>query len=634
MRYIGPVIIPLTAFFRVVFSVSVVGVAPDNQDKYVPDKNGNWRCLNNPEIIISFDKVNDDYCDCPDGSDEPGTSACPNGKFYCENKGHFGQYIDSYKVHDGVCDYEICCDGSDENNYEEGYIPCPDKCKEINEDYNKRKDSKVKLVTEGLKIKEKLIEKSKNLVEDIKDEKIRLQNDVNSIEMEINELENSKASISVEDADENGDTDNKSGNSKFISQVNQYSSKLEKYVSSVDTNLQLYKSKIKLLETILLKMTNEYNHNFNDPAVKEAANAYQDYIGNSEYDEVDTSSSADLLEEFKSLSENLASSNIDIASPNSQFQQDQLLLQNNGVKKCKKCSSGSCRAKEGSPCGCGKDSCSCGKGSCSCGKDACSCGNESNFKSTCKCDKNIKPLVYEECSIPKAVSLFAEGLIDKFIGSPRSTTSTNRNKEQTVENETKEDHDSQDYVSKEEMHYQEQNGNSKVVPAKLREIEKNIEELTKEQETKISRINEIDSDLINSIESTSQKYGPDDILRAFDPTDCISSKVGEYTYEYCITGTIFQKSSNGQSTLIGKFDKIEKIEPELNNGNEDFEDATLKLFYERGSRCWNGPIRRATAYLECGSELNILNVGEPEKCEYSFKITSPIACFEEDMDKF
>ncbi|GMF61483.1 unnamed protein product [[Candida] boidinii] len=266
--------------------------------------------------------------------------------------------------------------------------------------------------------------------------------------MEINELENSKASISVEDADENGDTDNKSGNSKFISQVNQYSSKLEKYVSSVDTNLQLYKSKIKLLETILLKMTNEYNHNFNDPAVKEAANAYQDYIGNSEYDEVDTSSSADLLEEFKSLSENLASSNIDIASPNSQFQQDQLLLQNNGVKKCKKCSSGSCRAKEGSPCGCGKDSCSCGKGSCSCGKDACSCGNESNFKSTCKCDKNIKPLVYEECSIPKAVSLFAEGLIDKFIGSPRSTTSTNRNKEQTVENETKEDHDSQDYVKK------------------------------------------------------------------------------------------------------------------------------------------------------------------------------------------
>lgn len=33
---------------------------------------------------IPFDRVNDDYCDCPeDGSDEPSTNACPIGVFYC-----------------------------------------------------------------------------------------------------------------------------------------------------------------------------------------------------------------------------------------------------------------------------------------------------------------------------------------------------------------------------------------------------------------------------------------------------------------------------------------------------------------------------------------------------------------------
>ncbi len=37
---------------------------------------------------ISMSHVNDDYCDCLDGSDEPGTSACSNGKFFCQNKGH------------------------------------------------------------------------------------------------------------------------------------------------------------------------------------------------------------------------------------------------------------------------------------------------------------------------------------------------------------------------------------------------------------------------------------------------------------------------------------------------------------------------------------------------------------------
>ncbi|XP_068212147.1 uncharacterized protein [Palaemon carinicauda] len=63
--------------------------------------------------VISKDKVNDDYCDCPeDGSDEPRTNACTNSKFSCvKNAKGFPKVIPSAWVNDGICD---CCDGSDE----------------------------------------------------------------------------------------------------------------------------------------------------------------------------------------------------------------------------------------------------------------------------------------------------------------------------------------------------------------------------------------------------------------------------------------------------------------------------------------------------------------------------------------
>ena len=41
----------------------------------------------------------------------PGTSACPNGHFYCANVGHNPVVLPSAFVSDGICD---CCDGSDE----------------------------------------------------------------------------------------------------------------------------------------------------------------------------------------------------------------------------------------------------------------------------------------------------------------------------------------------------------------------------------------------------------------------------------------------------------------------------------------------------------------------------------------
>lgn len=89
------------------------GIHEQESRFYVPDGENKFTCIRSLEVI-DFQKVNDNYCDCLDGSDEPGTSACPNGLFFCANQvdlKNFKKAVHSSMVNDGLCD---CCDGSDE----------------------------------------------------------------------------------------------------------------------------------------------------------------------------------------------------------------------------------------------------------------------------------------------------------------------------------------------------------------------------------------------------------------------------------------------------------------------------------------------------------------------------------------
>ncbi|XP_065773903.1 glucosidase 2 subunit beta isoform X1 [Muntiacus reevesi] len=155
------------------------GVSLTNHHFY--DESKPFTCLDG-SASIPFDQVNDDYCDCKDGSDEPGTAACPNGSFHCTNTGYKPLYISSRWVNDGVCD---CCDGTDEYN---SGIVCENTCKEKGRKERETLQQMAEVTREGFRLKKILIEDWKKAREEKQKKLIELQAGKKSLEDQVEML--------------------------------------------------------------------------------------------------------------------------------------------------------------------------------------------------------------------------------------------------------------------------------------------------------------------------------------------------------------------------------------------------------------------------------------------------------------
>uniref|UniRef100_A0A667YD85 Glucosidase 2 subunit beta n=1 Tax=Myripristis murdjan TaxID=586833 RepID=A0A667YD85_9TELE len=123
------------------------------------EENKPFTCLDGSRTI-PFDRVNDDYCDCQDGSDEPGTAACPNGSFHCTNAGFRSAFIPSSRVNDGICD---CCDTTDEYN---SGATCQNTCRELGRKERESLQKMAEIAKEGFLLKQQLIHEAKRGLEE------------------------------------------------------------------------------------------------------------------------------------------------------------------------------------------------------------------------------------------------------------------------------------------------------------------------------------------------------------------------------------------------------------------------------------------------------------------------------------
>ncbi|KAJ1718370.1 hypothetical protein LPJ61_006667, partial [Coemansia biformis] len=277
------------------------GVNPSVAAKYARPSSGLFECLDGSKKI-PFEHVNDDYCDCPDGSDEPGTSACNNGSFYCANHGHIPGILQAIRVNDGVCDYDVCCDGSDE--WDSG-AQCEDRCGEIGAEYRRVAESDRKARSKGSRQLAELVVQARDVrvvkaaeLETLRERIVELDGERAAAEKRKNELEEKQQVIAKAKEEREG-----SRRSTLDKLAEQYLPGVVAYRKLLAAELHGLRVQRDTLIRMLYSVRAGHNTEFNDQAVAGAIEKYAAYADAYPYMEAAAQEYADESDEARGARE-------------------------------------------------------------------------------------------------------------------------------------------------------------------------------------------------------------------------------------------------------------------------------------------------------------------------------------------
>ncbi|KAF2425274.1 putative glucosidase 2 subunit beta [Tothia fuscella] len=258
------------------------GVGPEFGKHYKSAQS--FKCINRPEIEIGKSQVNDDYCDCPDGSDEPGTAACAHLNntllalpgYYCKNKGHAPSYVPVSYVNDGACDHDLCCDGSDE--WAGVGDKCSDRCAEIGKAWRKQNEQRQKALTNAAKRRKELLVDAERRKKEVEDRIKTLKTEVTGAEVKVEALEKEFADIERREKAKVVKAPKEGGKiGVLVSLAKGRTQELRSSLERVKAERDDAQTRLKELEDMLTQFHTDYNPNFNDEGVKRAVKAWEDY---------------------------------------------------------------------------------------------------------------------------------------------------------------------------------------------------------------------------------------------------------------------------------------------------------------------------------------------------------------------
>ncbi|KAG1371441.1 Glucosidase 2 subunit beta [Cocos nucifera] len=606
-----------------------LGIAPLDLSYYKSDV---IKCKDGSKKFTK-EKLNDEFCDCPDGTDEPGTSACPQGKFYCQNAGHIPLTVFSSRVNDGICD---CCDGSDEYN---GNVNCPNTCWEAGKVARKKLQKKIVTFQNGVTIRKQEVEKAKQAFAQDKAELSKLTSEEKILKEQVQKLKVQNERIEKAEEEERKKREEEERRHK---EAERKASEAKKaYKESSHDNRD---HAPEILSELPNQDAEEDHHDSaieeksdyaaeteisDGQAVGKVANDHDDTIAKfgDETDDTSEESSFSHVENQHLVGDQdgtMPKANTDDYTRSKEAPSSHVVEQGQVSDSTEGLSreelgrlvasrwTGENAAEE---------------------EDAINTAKEERHEH----DKNIPEENHDGYSSYSDEYHNFDG--DEFEDDPDMEFGDHGEPAGAVEDDpdmefgdhgepagtySSDENDKSDYSdltasgSSSWLDKIQQTVNNVLQAINIFKCPVNISEadaVRKKYDDSSSKLSKIQSRISSLSEKLKHDFGKDKEFYSFYD-HCFESKQDKYVYKVCP----FKKASQveGHSTTqLGYWDK--------------FEESYGVMLFSNGDRCWNGPDRSLNVRLRCGLKDELLDVDEPSRCEYVAILSTPVVCLEEKL---